>query len=323
MRNAVLGAFLVAGAIIFPVVAGLTARGGETVAQGPLTLAVDADPTGNTDTSAGEIQSCLAVDPDATFDVDIIVMDVTNLLGWESPFLYDESVIEVTDVNVKLFQAANSNSNIINASEPLPDADGMFFMGAADIGKAVDSGSGVLARLTLRAVGTGISPASLPQLDFNDDGTPDRGPTLAALTFDVVEHPGDVNGDRLFDGPTLHAQIAVGTPCPSGTPPPTTPIASPTGPSDQTPRASQTPEAGLTPGPGQTTAATESPRPGGSLGNSTPGVAPARTGVSSGDGSGLPVWIIAPIIGAVLAIGVGVFGAWRSLRHQTASEDST
>ena len=55
-----------------------------------------------------------------------------------------------------------------------------------DIGKAYDSGSGTLARLTLEAVGEGLSPLELPQIDFNGDGAPDLGPTLSAVTFNQL-----------------------------------------------------------------------------------------------------------------------------------------
>jgi hypothetical protein len=229
------GAILLASVTTLLLAAGLVGPEGETVAQGPLTLAVDADPTGNTATSVGNIDDCLSVDLGATFDVDIVIENVANLLGWESPFVYDKSILEVVDINVRLFQAANPNSNVINASESPPDRDGLFLIGAADVSKATDNGSGVLARLTLQAIGTGVSPASIPQVDFNNDGTPDLGPTLAALIFGAIEHLGDTNGDNLFDGPTDHARIAVGLPCTAATPTPTpTPTAVP----------GQTPEVG-------------------------------------------------------------------------------
>ncbi len=228
------GAILLASVMSLLLAASLVLPEGDTAAQGPLTLAVDADPTGNTATSVGNIDDCLSVDLGDTFDVDIVIENVANLLGWESPFVYDKSILEVVNINVRLFQAANPNSNVINASEAPPDRDGLFLMGAADVSKATDNGSGVLARLTLQAVGTGVSPASIPQVDFNNDGTPDLGPTLAALIFGAIEHLGDTNGDNLFDGPTDHARIAVGLPCTAATPTPT-PAPTPTAGAGQTP----------------------------------------------------------------------------------------
>jgi len=222
---------------------GLVMLASETAAQAPVTLAVDADSTGNTATSLGSVEECISVERGATFEVDITVKSVQNLLGWEAFFVYDKSILEVTNVNVRLFQQANGRSNVINASESVPDRDGLFFMAAADVGKATDSGDGVLARLTLTGVATGISPARLPQIDFNDDDIPDRGPVLSSLTFDTVNHVGDTNGDKLFDGDTSHARVAVGVPCTArptpeptpGTPAPGTPAPGTPAPGTPTP----------------------------------------------------------------------------------------
>ncbi len=185
--------------------------------QGPLTLAVDVDPAGNTATSVGTIEDCVSVDVDSTFGVDIAVMNVANLLAWEATFVYDSAVLEVVGADVSLFQAANAGSSVIDASEPLPDADGRFFVGGIESGSALDSGSGVLARLTLRAIGPGISAASLPKLDFNDDGVPDHGsPVLAAVVFKAAVYLGDIDGDEIYDGQVRHGAVAVGQGCPPG-----------------------------------------------------------------------------------------------------------
>ena len=199
------------------------------VAQEPLTLAVDVDPTGNTPTSVGSIEDCLSVEPGTTFDVDIVIMNVENLLTWEAPFVYDRSILEVTGANVKMFQQANPGSDVFDFSESLPDSDGQFFMGGGDVGNVLDSGTGVLVRLTLRAVGTGVSQVALAQLDFSGDGLPDEGPKFAAVFFFKVTYLGDVNGDKLFDGPNFPATIAVGEACPQEVP---TPTPSPTPASD-------------------------------------------------------------------------------------------
>src|SRR3972149_2767963 len=214
MRQSTRRALQLAALATLLLVGGLVMLEGEAAAQAPVTLAVDADSTGNTARSLGSIEECISVERGATFDVDITVKSVQNLLGWEAFFVYDKSILEVTHVNLRLFQQANGRSNVINASESVPDRDGLFFMAAADVGKATDSGDGVLARLTLTGVATGISPARLPQIDFNDDDIPDRGPVLSSLTFDTVNHVGDTNGDKLFDGDTSHARIAVGVPRP-------------------------------------------------------------------------------------------------------------
>ena len=169
--------------------------------QGTTTIGVDADPTqspANTATSLGSIESCIAVATNDTFDIDIFITDVVDLMSWGMYLQYDGSVVNVTAVNVQMFQAANPSSDVFNASESTPDSDGTFYVSAAELGgDAEDSGSGVLARLTLRAVGPGFSPAELLSSMFKDKNN---------------EFIGDTNGDGYFDGPVFNAYVAVDQP---------------------------------------------------------------------------------------------------------------
>jgi hypothetical protein len=190
----------------------LDARHG--VAQGEVTVGVDADPTGNTATSLGSIDSCIAVKKGDTFEIDLFVTGVDNLMAWEIYFSFDGDVVNVTDRNVQMFLAASAGSEAWDASDPLPSSGGLYRLGAIDLSKppAVHSGSGVLARLTLKAVGAGLSPAMLTTLDANNDGKIDLGPQLSGTGAKAI---GDTNGDGFFDGPLLGAQIAVGRDCPA------------------------------------------------------------------------------------------------------------
>lgn len=251
---------------------GLLARG-YSAAQEAVTIGVDVDPTGNTATSLGPIDSCISVSSGETFQVDLFVTDVRDLLAWEAYFTYDMAIVNIVSRDVMMFQAANAGSNVFDVSEGLPDIDGQYGVAAADIAlpPAPDSGSGVLARLTLKAVGTGVSPASLPLIDWNEDGTIDLGPFLNAVEAIPI---GDIDGDGFFDGPFSNAQIAVDTACPGATPvaTPTTAPASPspvapTTPIIETPGISPTPETPAiatptetaTPQPGSPTAAAAGP----------------------------------------------------------------
>ena len=102
-----------------------------------------------------------------TFDVDLYITNVTDLLGWDIVLNYNSTILNVTAINVQMFQAANPGSNVFNISDATPDLDGSYFAGAVDIGSA-DSGTGVLARITLRAVGTGTSPLTLLYPELKD-----------------------------------------------------------------------------------------------------------------------------------------------------------
>ena len=166
--------------------------------QGATTIGVDADPTqspANTATSLGSTEACISVATDDTFDIDIFITDVVDLMAWGAYLEYDLSVIDITNVNVQMFQAANPGSNVYNASDGIP---GMAYISGVELGTdAEDSGSGVLARLTLQAMAPGVSPASLLLAELKDK---DNLPI------------GDTDADGYFDGSVFNALIAVDQP---------------------------------------------------------------------------------------------------------------
>jgi hypothetical protein len=294
--GAVLAAALVAAAML----AGVIVCGGESTAQTATSIGVDADPAGNTATSLGSIDSCVSVSTGDEFDVDIFVMDVVDLLAWEVYFIYDGSIISIVDHDVQMFQAANANSNIFDLSEVLPDLDGRYGLAAADLADppAPDSGSGVLARLTLKAVGPGVSPARIPPIDVNNDGTIDLGPFLNNIRGEGID---DLDNDGFFDGQIFDAQIAVDTACPpdgvvptatraAASPSPTS-AASPT--VETTPAVTETATANPPAASATPTAVVASPTPGG----------PLATEDEGSTWTGLP-WIIGYVVAGVAALAV-------------------
>jgi len=157
----------------------------------------------------------------ASFDIDIVVDDVEDLLAWEIYLEYDPTIVEIVERDVRLFQGANPGSSVYDVSEALPDNAGLYRLAAADTGDppSPDSGSGVLARLTFKAIAPGVSTASLARRDLDGDGKPDQGPFLRNVDAVPI---GDIDGDTLFDGAGANAEIAVDAPCPPGSagPPP-------------------------------------------------------------------------------------------------------
>jgi hypothetical protein len=205
----------VAAALVITVAAALWSASsgqGTTQASPGVTIGVDVNTAGNTATSLGSVDSCISVATGDTFDVDIFVKDVTDLLAWQFYFAYEPSVLNVIGRNVSMFLAGNPGSNVINLSGAVPNATGLYQPGAVDVAEPPthDSGSGVLVRLTLKAVGPGLSPVTLPSVDTEGDGTIDYGPFMTDLETNPI---GDTNGDTFFDGTVLNAQIAVDRGC--------------------------------------------------------------------------------------------------------------
>jgi len=311
LQNARLAGALLAAAMLAAVIL----HGGESMAQTRTSIGIDANPAESTATSLGPIDSCVSVSTGDTFDVDIFVKDVTDLLAWEVYFTYDSSIVNIVDHDVEMFQAANEGSNIFDLSEALPDLDALYLLAAADLAdpEAPDSGSGVLARLTLKAVGPGISPANIPPIDFNGDGTMDLGPILNDVRADHSSNPiGDLNNDSIFDGQISAAQIAVDAACPPGTVAPTaTRVAA-----SHSPTSPASPTVATTPAVTKTATATPSAV------SSTPTAVvtsptPTETlPTDNNDGSnwtGRP-WIVAYVVGGLavlLAAGVALLAITR------------
>jgi len=307
LQNARLAGALLAAAML----AGVIVHGGESMAQTSTSIGVDANPGDSTATSLGPIDSCVSVSTGDTFDVDIFVTDVTDLLAWEVYFTYDGSIVNIVDHDVEMFQAGNEGSNVFDLSEVLPDLDALYLLAAADLGDppAPDSGSGVLTRLTLKAVGPGISPARVSPIDFNNDGTMDLGPFLNDLHGKPI---GDADNDGLFDGQISASQIAVDTACPPGTVAPTaTQVAA-----SPSPTSPASPTVATTPAVTKTATATPpaaSPTPTAVVASPTPTETLPTDNNEGSNWTGRP-WIVAYVVGGLavlLAAGVALLAITR------------
>jgi len=274
------GRFVLVGASL-----GLVALGMPIFGQSPhvsqasqvaTTLAIDADPLGNSAASLAGVDPCVSVATGETFDVDVVLTDVTDLSGWEANFAYDGSVVTLVAVDTELLLAAEPGSTLVDLSaDPLPDTDGTYHIIVADISQSVgEDGSGVLARLTLQAVGQGASDLSLSEVIVGDS---------------AAKAIGDIDGDSFFDGPVSNAQVYVDKACPSGPLPTLAPPATP-----------------LAPGASPTAAETPTP---------WPPATPAAEGEGEGEG-GFPWAIVAGAsAGAVVAALALAFVVGRLLRR--------
>ena len=177
----------------------------------PTVVGVDANPIGNTGTSLGTINSCISVSHDHTFYIDLVIQDVTNLNSWEGTFRFDESVLDINSLDVDGFFLGSSLWGPTFYCYEDPDGDeGECTLGTFDTTYTGHTGSGVLGRLEITAIGTGISKANL---DLRSDGLPISGVQLfdenGTAIGDFIEPL-----DEYFDGSILNAEIAVDEYCP-------------------------------------------------------------------------------------------------------------
>ncbi len=210
-RPGVAGSTLAAGLLIISL-AGSWSGPVRSHAQAPTSLSVDVVPAGNTATSAGSVQACASAQNGDSFIVDIVISNVQDLLAAELAVTYNPDVLEVTGRDVEQFQAASAGSQVLDLSDKVPDDDGRYEIQSVDTADplAPDSGSGILASVTLRAKAEGVSGISIAPVDLDGNGTPDRGILLRNASGNPI---GDTNGDTLFDGPANDAQVRVGEPC--------------------------------------------------------------------------------------------------------------
>ena len=183
-------------------------------AQSEVQIGIEVVSGGSSATNVNSADACTPVSSGDSVDVNIYIRDVTDLIAWEAYLKFDEDRLAFVSADPKLFLQNEPGSKLLTLSEPL--SKGRHFIGAADSSAAAESGSGVLARITLVATAAGIARVDLLTADVNGDGRLDIGPRLTSIGGG---HPGDTNGDGVFDGPLVPAFIAIDTSC-SGVPTP-------------------------------------------------------------------------------------------------------
>jgi hypothetical protein len=247
---------------------------------GPTAVAAaDMDASGNAANSVGAIQPCgeiATVGGTLTFDVVVqgvppfddngtpgeVEDDSGGLAGYQVLIGYNPAVLNVTAVS-DVFMTAGGFS----FSSAVPDSDGDYTAAAATFAPQPLSGDGVLARITLTAVGGGTSPITLtiaqpgdPSNTLNDAGN-NLYDIMSVQSGSVVIGGGTCGATPTatptgtpVDTPTGTA-TPTGTPSGSETPTPTgtvVPTGTPTGTPDgsETPTETGSPTPTDTPGPG-------------------------------------------------------------------------
>lgn len=181
-------------------------------------IGIDAKPQGNSATALGEIDECVEVSVGDTIEIDLYVKNVEALIAFEISLRYDPAILELTDRDVReRFLASSENSNVVDGSQATPNSDGRYSVSAvnANDSSSGTSGSGVLARISLTAVGTGISDLDLRTEDIDGDGKADRGVLVRNVDGDAID---DNDDDSFFDGVLRNASVAVDSECADASP---------------------------------------------------------------------------------------------------------
>ena len=234
-KGAALGTLMV-GVVAGPVFLAflLASAWGDSASADPVpTVGIDGDPYGtpaNQPAALGSIEACITAvstpyddDADTVADedpldyidndgdtltdedlpgqmvvIDVYIKDVPPLRGFHAAFNYNPAVLNVVSVDVDQFLTSDGGSLML-LLDPLPDSDGDYGAGALDIPGPHEDGEGVLVRLTLQAVGSGVSQADLNCVSLWD-------PEGAYI------QPSDPYG--CYIGPVFNGLIAVDTPLP-------------------------------------------------------------------------------------------------------------
>lgn len=219
-------------------------------ASAPYMIGLDMRPNASS-TSSSSADTCVEVDEGDEFAIDIFVTNADSLTAWELRVDYDPEVVSLESADYDYLLTASGGGVFPSLFEK--ELEGRYFLAAAET-RNPDSGSGVLARLTLTALEKGTSAISITS-------SPNfYRPRLTGASGAIS----DSNGDGLWDGDLTGGKVAVDQRCTGSTPVKTPPPGTP-GPTK-------------TPKPGETPAPTDEPGTGGQTATPAPG--------SPGEGGG-------------------------------------
>lgn len=158
----------------------------------------------NTSTTVGAVNSCRALSVGSSITVDAVIQDVSNLSGFQMDMQYDPAVVRVVPLSGVLtldynYILAPALTSVLDLGDGLPDdGDGVFTFAAVQFPSNPVSGSGVLVRFKIEAIGAGSTDVVLAGVKLSD-GT---GTTI---------QPADANG--FYTGPINGATVVVGGGC--------------------------------------------------------------------------------------------------------------
>jgi Cohesin domain len=189
-------------AVAVAAVAALLAGARGSDAQSSSMIGIDVIPDTNRPASLGELETCASAESGDVFAVDVFINNVDALTKWEARVEYDSDVLSLEEVDYNQFLVSTGGSVFPSLFDS--ESEGRYFLAAAEVQTAPDSGSGTLARLTMRAVDEGRTTVRVVS-------TPGYlGPQLSGVGGVPV---GDSTGDAIWDGDYLEGDVVVDGDC--------------------------------------------------------------------------------------------------------------
>ena len=174
-------------------------------------LGIDADIRGNAATSVPSIDGCAPIQVGSQYAVDYVVGSIPPdrpIIGFEVEVRYNPDLLEAIQVDHRLLlAAAGTYSPLTGLSDALPDSDGKLRISVLDTASStepeanVETGPGVLARITFRAKATGISEVAIGV---------ETDPLLYPLVLDTRD-------EMILVDKIANASLAIGQDCPPET----------------------------------------------------------------------------------------------------------
>lgn len=209
-------------------------------AQSSTYLGLDLVSDGNSAAFLDSVQDCVEVQVGDLLPLDIFIGDAHELRAFELRFAFDPELLRMAGHDFEQFLITTAPRGSVFPTLFEMEKLGRYFLAATEFRGTPDSGSGVLARLTMEVLAPGRSPVAIV-----------TDPSFLSPHLTDADNP---KGEDLFQGPVSDGEVAVGEPC---SPSPPQPDPSP----DATPTPGSTPAPDTTPtsGDGEDGAGVDAP----------------------------------------------------------------
>jgi hypothetical protein len=165
-------------AVTVPVSTGLVSHG----AAPGVTVALDADPSGNGPRTVGSIEQDVYATVGQPVDIDIVIPSPgipadRGIAAYQFNLYYDPDLVWIDADDVLLLGQA-PGSSVIPIQDPKPDKNGFYISWGVDFGAkgiepggASETGPGVITRITLLPQSSGLSNLTLRDVVIIDDAS--------------------------------------------------------------------------------------------------------------------------------------------------------